>query len=157
MFVYVVTGWDGGMDTHMVGVWSRKRCHVCVCVCGVGVLFIHIETSGSSYQPLSHDDDVMLVGTRGVCDVVQPNRHTSSNLQTSLNHPLLTPSQKLKLREAKKTAQKMNGFLNEGPAGACSSNPDHHNTSVYCINSCLPNVFTFSSLKDYKKMSTHNK
>ncbi len=40
---------------------------VCVCVyaCGFGVLFIHIETSGSSYLPLSHDDDVMLVGMKG--------------------------------------------------------------------------------------------
>lgn len=38
---------------------------MCVCVCGFGVLFIHIETSGSSYLPLSHDDDVMLVGMKG--------------------------------------------------------------------------------------------
>lgn len=51
----------------------------------------------------------------------------------------------------------MNGFLNEGPTGACSSNPVHHNTSAYCINSCLPNVFIVSSLKDYMKMSNHNK
>lgn len=64
MFVYVVTGCDGG--------WIRMWlvCDCCrdflhVCVCGFGVLFIHIETSGSSYLPLSHDDDVMLVGMEG--------------------------------------------------------------------------------------------
>lgn len=69
MFVYAVTGCNGEMDTHMVGVWSLKRFHayvfVCVYACGFGVLFIHIETSGSSYLPLSHDDDVMLVGMKG--------------------------------------------------------------------------------------------
>lgn len=54
-------------------VCGRGRDFIRVCVCGVGVLFIHIETSGSSYLPLSHDNDVMLVGMRGVCDVVQLN------------------------------------------------------------------------------------
>lgn len=81
VLVYVCLHGDrlGLGDGYAYAVWSLWV-FIHVCVCGVAVLFIHIETSGNSYLPLSHDDDVMLVGMRG-----QEQYSRIDTVQTSLN------------------------------------------------------------------------